>query len=243
MKILHLYHDIMNLYGEYGNICALERMLEKNKLEVIIDRYSIGDEVNLLEYDLIYVGAGTEKKQKMVLEDFIKYKNEINQFIEEGRVLLMTGNSFEMMGETLRDSGGKVYSGLSVLPYASEEKNIRLTSDVILLPIEEGEPVVGFVNKCSKITGIMSPLFKVERGMGNEGNGGSEGVRYMNFFGTYVTGPVLVKNPAFLIFIIKCLLDNRKKRDESFAFPEVLDETWMEREKAGYRITLEKLRG
>ena len=59
MKILHLYHDIMNLYGEYANVAALKRMLEKNNVSFEIDTLSVNDTLQLLDYDFIYVGSGT----------------------------------------------------------------------------------------------------------------------------------------------------------------------------------------
>ena len=48
MKILHLYHDIMNLYGEYANVSALERMLEKSGVKFTTDRLTLFDNACLL---------------------------------------------------------------------------------------------------------------------------------------------------------------------------------------------------
>ena len=70
MKILHLYHDIMNLYGEYANVSALERMLEKSGVKFRTDRLTLFDNADLGDYDFIYIGSGTEKNQKLVLQDF-----------------------------------------------------------------------------------------------------------------------------------------------------------------------------
>ena len=60
MKILHLYHDLMNLYGDYANVSALCRMLELNNIEFSLDKKSLGDEVDFSEYDFIYIGSGSE---------------------------------------------------------------------------------------------------------------------------------------------------------------------------------------
>ena len=69
MKILHLYHDIMNLYGEYANVSALERMLEKSGVKFTTDRLTLFDNADLGDYDFIYIGSGTEKNQKLVLQE------------------------------------------------------------------------------------------------------------------------------------------------------------------------------
>lgn len=114
MKILHLYHDIMNLYGEYANVSALERMLEKSGVKFTTDRLTLFDNADLGDYDFIYIGSGTEKNQKLVLQDFKKYKDFLVEYINSGKVILMTGNSFEMLGKTITDSDGKVYDGLGI---------------------------------------------------------------------------------------------------------------------------------
>ena len=81
MKILHLYHDIMNLYGEYANVSALERMLEKSGVKFTTDRLTLFDNADLGDYDFIYIGSGTEKNQKLVLQDFKKYKDFLVEYI------------------------------------------------------------------------------------------------------------------------------------------------------------------
>lgn len=83
VKILHLYYDIMNLYGEYGNIKILEKHLQDQGCEVTIDRKTIGDEKNLGEYDFVYMGCGTERNQALVMQDFMKEKDEFKNLIEE----------------------------------------------------------------------------------------------------------------------------------------------------------------
>ena len=99
MKLLHLYHDIMNLYGDWANVAAMKRMLEKSGEEVTVDRLSLGDKATLTDYDFIFIGSGTEKNQRVVLDDFKKYTEELKACVEGGKVILLTGNSFEMLGK------------------------------------------------------------------------------------------------------------------------------------------------
>ncbi len=82
VKILHLYYDIMNLYGEYGNIKILEKHLQDQGFEVTVDRKTIGDEKNLSQYDFIYMGCGTERNQEFIMQDFMKEKDELKQLME-----------------------------------------------------------------------------------------------------------------------------------------------------------------
>ena len=241
MKILHLYHDIMNLYGEYANVAALKRMLENNNVACEVEKKSVTDELQLLDYDFIYVGSGTESNQKYILEHLKSYKEDLKSYIEAGKMLLMTGNSFEILGKTITDAKGKEYAGLGVFEFTTvEQEKVRNTADAIFMFEEQDDKqessalarekeLVGFVNKCSNICGITTPLFRVKMGLGNEDQGKTEGIVYKNFYGTHLTGPILIKNPYFLQWLASKLC-NKEMNGE-----------YLHYEKAGYEITLREL--
>lgn len=230
MKILHLYHDIMNLYGEYANVAALKRMLEKNDVTCEIETLSVGDTLQLMDYDFIYVGSGTESNQKYILEHFKEYKDDLKSYIEAEKMLLMTGNSFEIMGKELKDAKGKTCEGLGIFDFTvTEQERTRNTSDAVFTMDGQERPLVGFVNKCSTVSGIATPLFQVKMGLGNETAGNTEGIHYRNFFGTHLTGPMLIKNPYFLISLAEILCKKEMNCD------------YLNYEKAGYEITLREL--
>ena len=228
MKVLHYYHDIMNLYGDYANVLALQDMLTRAGEEVVIEKKTIGDSVQLSDYAFIYIGSGTERNQKVVLEDLRLHSDELREYIESGKPVLMTGNSFEMLGKTLTDCSGKTYQGLGLMNFTTTEQNkTRNTADAIFSVDFLERPLVGFINKCSTISGVVSPLFKVKMGLGNQADDQHEGVRMKNLFGTHLTGPVLMKNPEFLTYITSLLTEN---------VPEVNP-----LQQNGYEITLKEL--
>lgn len=230
MKILHLYHDIMNLYGEYANVAALKRMLENNKISYEADTLSVEDKLQLLDYDFIYVGSGTESNQKYILEHLKQYKEDLKAYIEAGKFLLMTGNSFEIMGKEIMDAKGKKQEGLGFFDFTvTQQERTRNTADAVFTMDGEDKPLVGFVNKCSTIAGIDTPLFQIKMGFGNETGGSVEGIRFKNFYGTHLTGPMLIKNPYFLIKLASDLCGKEMKGD------------YLNYEKAGYEITLREL--
>lgn len=230
MKILHLYHDLMNLYGDYANISALCRIFEKNEIGYTLDKMSLGDEPDFTEYDFVFVGSGSEENQKLALEHLKEYKEGLSGYIEKGGVALFTGNSFEMLGEKIESFLGE-FEGLGLLSFKTvEQRTTRNTADAVFLFENAANPLVGFINKCSAIEGVETPLFRVEMGLGNSKEDNREGVRYKNFFGTHLTGPVLVKNPHFLKMLAS-LVAGKELNTEAFHY-----------ETAGYNITLEKLR-
>ncbi len=232
MKFLHLYYDIMNLYGEYANICAMERILTKSGIECQTDRLSIGDNAKLSEYDFIYVGSGTEKNQKVVLEDFRKYAVTLKAYIDRGGVILMTGNSFEMLGDKITDANGTEFEGIGITDFSVKEQNKkRTTSDAIFKADFTDRKLVGFINKCSEIYGIDTTLFDVLMGLGNKTDDDREGLRINNLFGTHLTGPILIKNPYFLEYIANLVVGGKAK----------INTKYLGFEKSGYEVTLSEL--
>lgn len=230
MKILHLYYDLMNLYGDYANLLALSKILKENDIEHTIDKLSVFDEINLFDYDLVYIGSGTEKNQKTALAHLLKYKDDVCRYIEEGRFMLLTGNSFEMLGHSINSFLGE-YEGLDVLPFTVTEQNTtRNTADCIMECEFTDKPIVGFINKCSEIHGICHHLFVSLMGLADNPDVKTEGIHYNNLYATHLTGPILVKNPHFLRAFASAL-----------AGKELLADSF-EYEKRGFEITYEKLR-
>ena len=231
MKILHLYHDFLNLYGDYANVSAMERILKNSGEAVEVDRLSLGGSVDFSEYDFIYIGSGTERNLRVALEDFKKYETALKEYIESEKAALFTGNSFEMLGASLTDCSGNTVEGLKLFDFTCVEQNkTRNTADVIFGCDFLDKPLVGFVNKCSEIKGIRSPLFSVKMGLSNCGGDKYEGVRENNFFGTHLTGPVLIKNPHFLTYLAEIILG---KTPES---------GYLKHERAGFEVTLSELK-
>ena len=231
MKLLHLYHDIMNLYGDYANISAMKRILEKSGAQVTLDKRTLGDDVRFSDYDFVFIGSGTERNRNVVLADLRRHADALRAYIDTGRVLLMTGNAFEMLGKTITGANGSTERGLGFYPFTVTEQNkTRVTGDVIYTCGFLQEPLVGFVNKCSEIKAIDKPLFSVAMGLGNFDGDKNEGVRDRNFFGTHLTGPVLIKNPHFLAYLAEQVLGRAPATD------------WLTYERAGFAVTLSELR-
>ena len=236
MKLLFLYYDLMNLYGENGNMRILERHLKDQGQPVQVDCKTLGDEIDFSEYSFLYVGAGTERNQKKALAHLMQYRSAFLQAIESGMVALFTGNACEMLGSSIIDGDGQAFEGIGLLPFTSEETNEkRYTGDAVCVCTSKEllHPLVGFINKCSTIQNIDSPLFQMQLGFGNSNTTDKgEGFRVKNLFGTHLIGPVLSKNPEFTALLVQLLA-----KQEGF---EITPKTYEYEEKA-YQVTLQEL--
>ena len=81
IKIAHLYYDLMNLYGENGNIMALVDGFEKQDMYTEVTYLTINDKIDFKKYDIYYIGCGSETNQEIVINDILKYKNKPYLFI------------------------------------------------------------------------------------------------------------------------------------------------------------------
>lgn len=237
--LLHLFPEAMSLYGEYANLTLLSRLLTCCGAEVETRAVGCDDAPDFTGADLIYMGAGTERTQKAMLQKLLPCADALRSAAEHSALVFFTGNAMETLGASITDRDGKVYEGLRLADFATVETAKRTPHDVIAQPILWAEPTVGFMNKCSTTSGITAPLFSgLPLGFGNEEKGGAEGFQEGNLLATHLTGPVLVKNPAFLRYVARRLYELRGE-----TMPEERREPWMDHAERSYAVTYNELKG
>lgn len=196
IKIAHLYYDLMNLYGESGNIKALKKFIEQQDVECEIHFLTLGDKIDFQKYDLYYIGQGSEEAEMMVLNDLYPYVEEIKRAIEDGKMFLATGNAMELFGTKIRAKEGKPIACLRVFSYNAVEANERLVSDIFYefneLPQDKGRNILAFKNcKCNIVNNENNRPFQF-----------SDNIHYKHFFGVMSVGPILIRNPYFTDYLL-----------------------------------------
>jgi len=201
VTILHLYHDILNLYGESGNVKALAHNLRQQSLNVTVTEASIEDELPIRDADIIYIGSGTEDNQAIAAAHLMPYKSAIEESIDNGTFILATGNAMELFGKGLtrsKENGGTFTPFLGIFDYESFEAPHRMSDDVLFTTGEDKLKVLGFQNQRTETRGIENYAFEVVRGIGSYRGSRGEGFACSNFLGTYIIGPLLIRNPYIL---------------------------------------------
>lgn len=206
MKLVigHLYPDLMNLYGDRGNIICLVRRCQWRGIKV---------EVKERSPDILFMGGGQDRQQKLVAKDFEKGRGEeIKKFIEDGGVGLFICGAYQLMGKFYRPAEGLDLEGLGIFDletYHFGKEKPRCIGDVAVK--WQGKTLVGFENHGGRTylgEGVKS-LGKVLYGHGNNSEDGTEGAVYKNAFGTYLHGALLPKNPHFADYLIELALKNK----------------------------------
>lgn len=196
IKIAHLYYDLMNYYGEQGNVLALKTAIEYAGFKVNIKTLSVDDEIDFEKYDIFYMGMGTKRNQEIVRKDILKYKDKIENVINK-KMFIMTGNSYELFGKKIDDK-----KCLGVFNFESRTTD-RIVGEQIFKSDIIKETIIGFQNRFSSNNIKDDYLFEVIKGTGNDSESKVEGIHKNNFFGTYLLGPILIRNPYFKDALLK----------------------------------------
>lgn len=209
IKIAHLYYDIMNLYGENGNIRFLKKKFEDQGINTEVYFLSMEDEIDFSKYDFYYIGSGTDNNKKIVLDNFKKYRNNIKDAIYSNKYFLITGNAIDMFGKTINTVDGKEIEALDIFNYITTEEEFRIIDDQYFQSDLIDEKIIGFQNRASVMCKYSNNLFTVIKGVGSAPNIDTEGILYNNFYGTYLVGPLLVRNPFFTDYIVEKMCKER----------------------------------
>ena len=225
LQICHLYPDLLNLYGDRGNILCFRRRLEWRGLECEVTEVGAGDTADFTQFDLIFIGGGQDFEQEVLLSDLRAGKDrELKAAIEDGRAVLAICGGYQMLGSYYKTWDGQQCDFIGAIDLYTIGSKERMIGNFAFRCGEDsgGSTVVGFENHSGKTylgTGV-EPLGTILTGGDNNGADGTEGVRYRNVFGTYSHGPVLPKNPAFCDHILETAF---RRKDDSFRLPPLDD--------------------
>jgi len=223
INILHLYHDLLNLYGDWANMAALMHEVNMRDCKAEIHKKSIGDDIDFSGYDFVYMGSGTERSLLACMKDLVRYKDAFVKRIEEGIFVLATGNSHELFGQAVIDHSGVRHEMIGLIDFKTMQLNSRVTGDCTCTASFLDDKLVGFINRSGgNQKGEIKRPFYIEPGEGAGYKAGEEGIKYKNLLGTYMTGPVLMRNPPLLKYITDILtgVTERRKEDNFIGFQE-----------------------
>lgn len=212
IKACHLYPDLLNLYGDRGNVIAFQKRCQWRNIPVQIINKGLGDNMDFSKYDFVFLGGGSDREQNLIAADLMKRRDELKEAIENGLVVLAICGGYQLLGRYYMTGDGRRIPGLDILDFYTSAGDTRLVGNAVIEMVQDGKPVkvVGFENHSGQTTlGRIKPLGKVLHGRGNNGRDGLEGARYKNVFCSYLHGPLLPKNARLADYLIRLSLRRR----------------------------------
>lgn len=212
LNICHMYPDLLNLYGDRGNIMAFSRRCLWRGIQVEVHPVSIGDPVSFSRMDFVFLGGGSDREQNLMAVDLMDRTGELREAIEDQLVVLAICGGYQLLGKYYRTLTGDVIPGLDILDLYTEGGEKRLIGNVAVEVDLDGDRniITGFENHSGRtFLGNLEPLGKVLAGHGNNGQDSGEGARYKNVLCSYLHGPLLPKNPFLTDHLISRALQRR----------------------------------
>lgn len=219
INILHIYPDLLNLYGDKGNIECMRKRLEWRGISTDVSSCTMKNpEIDFDGADIVLLGGGLDHELSIVLERLKEKKKELETFIENGGSVLALTGGYQILGKKCFIDE-KETEGLGILDISTKgEANSRFIGDAVIECDIISDKIVGFENHSERTAiGNYEPLGKVVKGCGNDGESGFEGLVYKNLIATYLHGPLLPKNPKLCDKILTSALKNKYPDFESLS--------------------------
>ena len=211
LNVCHLYGDLMNTYGDLGNILVLKYLANKMGVELTSEVVSLDQPFDPAKYDIVVFGGGQDFEQSIISKDIQSKKQALVDFIEDNGSVVAICGGYQLLGHYYIGANGEKLMGIGALDhYTDKQKDHRFIGNVVIENEETGEKCHGFENH-QGITFLGQgerPLGKVLEGHGNNGQDKTEGAIYKNVYCTYFHGPILARNND----IAKHVLMNALKR-------------------------------
>jgi CobQ-like glutamine amidotransferase family enzyme len=210
-----LYPDLMNIYGDRGNILTLQKRAEWRGLDARVMEIQRGRAQNLADVDVFFFGGGQDREQALIYDDLKAYKQEhLNKAVTEGAQILAVCGGYQLLGHYYQTADGERYDGIGLIDVTTQAGKKRFIGDVVVqAEIENLSPstLVGFENHSGRtyLGPAAKPLGTVMRGHGNNGQDRTEGVIQNNVIGTYLHGSLLPKNPHLADHLIGRAISRR----------------------------------
>ncbi len=220
MKLIigYLYGDLMNIYGDTGNIIALKKRAEWRGIEVKLKVKSLKSKITKGECDIFFFGGGQDQQQSLVASDLESSgKGEIiKKEMEKGIPLLAICGGYQLLGDYYQPHKGPKLQGVGLFPAYTVAGDTRMIGNIIIE--SQFGKLVGFENHSGRtyLKKEGQPLGKVIKGFGNNGEDNTEGCVYKNAIGCYMHGSLLPKNPELADWLLeKALKINLKPLDDT----------------------------
>lgn len=225
ITIGHLYPDLLNLYGDRGNIISLKKRCEWRGILVEVREYQLNDDIDFDSLDIVFLGGGSDREQLLVCNLLKEIKEDFSRYVLDDGVVVAICGGYQLLGHYYKLKNETI-EGLSILDIYTEMGDSRLIGNVVIESglLEKSVKIVGFENHGGKtFINQHQPLGTVKYGYGNNGVDGSEGVIYKNVIGTYLHGPLFPKNPALTDYILEKAL--KRAYPDTFIPLKPLDNT------------------
>jgi len=209
-----LYPDLMNIYGDRGNILTLVKRAEWHGLEASVMELGRGASDRMNDVDVFFFGGGQDREQALIYDDLREFKQEsLQRAVANGAQVLAVCGGYQLLGHYYQTADGERYDGIGLIDVRTEAGKKRFIGDVVVQTDIGLTPstLVGFENHSGRtfLCSDARPRGKIIHGKGNNGSDKTEGCVQGGIIGTYLHGSLLPKNPHLADHLLAAALRRR----------------------------------
>ena len=218
LTIVHLYPELLNLYGDGGNVSILANRAQRRGIDARVIQAARGKRIDFRSADIVFIGGGPDREQRIASESLLEQAEALRCYTEDDGVLLAICGGFQIIGREWL-LGNETVAGLGLADFTTKRakggSHNRIVGNIVLTSPLAKTPVVGYENHAGRtyLGSGCEPFGRVvgKIGKGNNDADGVDGVLYRNIVGTYLHGPVLAKNPEVADWLIERALARHAK--------------------------------
>lgn len=203
LSILQLYPKDMNIYGDWGNVLTVLRRAEWHGYTPVLHEYNPGDTFPDT-VDIIIGGGGQDSGQDRVQVDLLKIGPSLHELAGSDTPMLVICGLYQLFGHFFKTKDQHEIKGIGIFDLETHGGSERMIGNIVTQSDEFGE-IIGYENHSGQtfLGKSVTPLGKVIKGAGNNGQDDHEGARYRNVIGSYLHGSLLPKNPLIADWLIE----------------------------------------
>ena len=216
--IAHMFPDLLNLYGDGGNVRILSERLAWRGIPVQVKRVEYGESVDLGDVDLVFLGGGPDREQKLASAELMRMKDELAAYVKEDGPVLAICGGYQILGKTWL-LGDEEVPGLNIVGIETRRPGTsadRLIDNIVLSSPLATHPVVGYENHAGRtyLAEGVKPFGAVVSSVGHGNNDAdkADGALCRKVLGTYLHGPLLSKNPEIADWLLVAACERHARR-------------------------------
>jgi CobQ-like glutamine amidotransferase family enzyme len=223
LRLVHLYPEHMNIYGDWGNVLTIIKRAEWHGYEVEVIPYNPGSAFPR-DIDMVIGGGGQDSGQSVIQDDLLKIGPTLKKLADNNVPMLMICGLYQLFGHFFQTKDGKRIQGIGLFDLETYAGDVRMIGNIVTMT-ELGE-VMGYENHSGMtLLGAKQKAFgTVIKGDGNNSKDKTEGAVYKNVYGSYLHGSLLPKNPLLADALIEIAATRRYGSFE----PQIVDDRFAE---------------
>ncbi|OFW56385.1 MAG: glutamine amidotransferase [Candidatus Solincola sediminis] len=228
LRICHLYPELMNIYGDRGNVITMVKRCIWRDIAVTVTDITLGEAIDPADFDFFFIGGGQDREQILVCDDLSGDKGQaVRQAVEDGVSLLAICGGYQLLGKYFLTYTGEDLPGISLFDVKTVGGDTRFIGNIAVDCEVDGirAQLVGFENHSgrTRLGPEARPLGRVIKGYGNNGEDGTEGCVYKSAVGSYLHGSLLPKNPRLADWFILRSLRRKYELEELPGLDDALE--------------------